>query len=161
MVFNHKFARVLKRGEGFTLIELIITVALLTIIFSLGPFLDVAVLRDFQISQEAGHLEGNLRGLQFLALHQKNDSAFGIKFSEDRYLLFEGPSFARKNEIFRIHLLPEGFIISGPEEIIFEKVTGKPSWEGVIRISETAKGGIVLHRREVSINFVGNIETLR
>jgi prepilin-type N-terminal cleavage/methylation domain-containing protein len=159
MVFNDIFPKILRK-KGFTLIELLISVSILILILSLSPFPQVSILRDYQISWEANYLEINLRDIQFASLYQKNDAFFGIKFSKDKYLLFEKNSQG-EIEIFKLHLLPKGFQISGPEQIIFEKGTGKPSWEGIIRILEITKEDIILHKREISINSEGNIEILK
>lgn len=159
MVFNGEPTQILKK-RGFTLIELLISVAILSLLFSWGPFVNVSTFRDYQISQEADYLVNNLRFVQYLSLQQKDDSSFGIKFSGNEYSLFENLS-SGKTEFFRSHPLPKGFEISGPEEITFRKSTGKPSWNGDIRILETTKKGVVFHKREININSEGNIEILK
>jgi len=155
MVPNGSSAKNLK---GFTLIEVLISVALLIFIFSLGPFFNVSILREYQISQEADYLEDNLRLIQALSLFGKDDASFGIQFSSDKYSLFE--KISGKIELFRSHLLPKGIIISGPEEIVFEKPSGKPSWSGILRIMEM-ENGVVFRKKEVEINSQGNIEILK
>jgi type II secretory pathway pseudopilin PulG len=159
MVFSGKLTKILKKG-GITLIELLISVAILILILSFGPFVSVKTLRDYQISQEANYLVSNLRFLQYLSLYQKDDSSFGISFSEAKYSLFEKPS-DKDIEIFQSHPLPKGFKINGPKEIIFEKNTGKPLWNGTINILEITKGEVVFHKREISINPEGNVEILK
>jgi hypothetical protein len=106
-------------------------------------------------------LESNLRLVQRLSLQQKNDSSFGIKFFENKYFLFERPSFEKKVEIFQAHQLPKDFKIEGPSEIVFEKATAKPSFVGIIRILLLDKENIVLNKREIDLNSVGNIEILK
>ncbi|MCD5396359.1 MAG: prepilin-type N-terminal cleavage/methylation domain-containing protein [Candidatus Pacebacteria bacterium] len=160
MVFNNKSA-FLSIDKGFTLIELLLAVALLILIFSFGPFVGVKTLRDYQISREANYLVNNLRFAQYLSLFQKNDSFFGIKFTEKGYSLIEKPSLDEEGEALRYHPLPRGFKINAPKEIIFQKSTGKPLWDGVVRIVEVTQEGVILHKREININSAGNIEVLK
>jgi prepilin-type N-terminal cleavage/methylation domain-containing protein len=160
MVFNPQSAPILKK-RGFTFIELLVSVAILILVLAFGPFIGTAIFRDYQTSQEANYLETNLRGGQLFSWGQKNDSSFGIRFFEDKYFLFEGSSFDKKTAILRSHPLPKGFKIEGPREIVFKKGTGKPSWDGIIRILEITKEGVILHKREIHINLEGNIETLK
>ena len=160
MVFNCKRNPTLNQ-KGFTLIELLISVAILILIFSFGPFITIGALRDYQISQEADYLVSNLRLVQQLSLQQKNDSFFGIKFAKNTYSLFRTTSLEDEIEIFRSHPLPKGYQINGPKKVIFEKMTGKPLWNGIIGILEVTKDGVVLHKKEININPEGNIEVLQ
>ncbi len=160
MVSGNQHSFTLK-SRGFTLIEFLITVGILLILLSLGPFITTGTLRDYQISQEANYLIDNLRLAQHLSLYQKDDSFFGIRFAKDKYFLIQKSSLQEQGEPFRAHSLPTNFQINGPSEIIFEKMTGKPLWQGVIGILEVNQKGVVFHRREIYINAEGNIETLQ
>lgn len=160
MVFDGQFTTSCQR-KGFTLIELLISVALLLLLLSLGPFVNVSTLRDYQISQEADYLVSNLRHLQLLALFHSNDSHFGIQFTQNSYSLFIQTSPEEK-EVFRSRLLPKGFILSAPPQILFYKNTGKPSWSGIIAILEqNPKNKFIFHKKEIHINAQGNIEILQ
>ena len=159
MVFTRQFTKILNK-EGFTLIELLVSISILILILSLGSLANVGTLREYQISQETNYLVSNLRFLQYLSLYQKDDSSFGINLSNNQYTLFEKSS-GNKIEVFRAHSLPSGLEIVGPKGIIFEKDTGKPSWNGIINILDVTKKGAVFHKREININPEGNIEILQ
>lgn len=159
MVFDGKFTKSLN-SEGLTLIEVLISISILILLFSSGPFISTKILKDYQISQESNYLVGNLRFLQYLSLYQKNDCSYGIKFLENKYLFLKKYPDG-ETEAFKSHFLPQNLKIEGPSEIIFEKNTGKPSWSGIVRIIERTNEGIILQKREIDINSEGNIEILK
>lgn len=156
MVFDSQSSSNIK---GLSLIELLISLFLLFFLFSFGAFSTINILRDYQIIQETEKLITNLKFLQLFSLYQRKDSCYGIKFQNDKYSVFQ--KVGEEREFLKVYILPSGFKIEGPEEIVFEKDSGKPSFEGIIRISEVNSQGVVLKKKEIEINSEGNIEILK
>jgi len=113
--------------KGFTLIELMTVIALVLVFTALT----VPAMKEFYekevLEREVRALENHLRIVQSRAIAGKNDSAWGIKFFEDKYILFQGESFDEKVTDYdeEVYLFSETEI-EGISEIVFEKLTGKP-----------------------------------
>ena len=140
---------------GFTLIEFLIVGA--TIILLSGFFLPIGF--GFYQTQNVDEARENtvtlLRRVQSQALFQKNDSPFGVKFFSDSYLLFQGSSYAsREQSEDEVFIIPSGVTISGPGEVVFSKFTGFPNVVGVISV---ISGGYI---KNIDINSQGKVEAL-
>lgn len=117
------------RIKSFTLIELLIVIALVVSIMALAVPFGVEFLQKQRIEEETATLANNLKAAQARATAGKNDSSWGIKFFEDEdyYVLFAGESYetriSKYDEAFQ---LSSGTNITGADEIVFEKITGQP-----------------------------------
>lgn len=129
--------RLLTYKKGFTLIEVLLVIALGTVLTALA--LPVGFrFYQFQIADEAatGVLSA-LRNAESNARLGKEGSAFGIKFLPASYVVFQGDTYAARltarDEIFS--LPPDTDIGSASDEIVFARVTGAPSATGTITLS--------------------------
>jgi prepilin-type N-terminal cleavage/methylation domain-containing protein len=112
--------------NGFTLVELLIVIALVVLIMALAVPFGVEFLQEQRIEEETATLANNLKAAQTRAMAGKNDSAWGIKFFEDQYVLFAGESYeTRLSQYDEAFQLSSGTNITGAEEIIFEEFTGR------------------------------------
>jgi len=139
--------------KGFTLLELMLVVALGTVITALTVPVGIRFFQTQSLDESVDTLLSNLRRAEAQAMFQKNDSAFGIKFLTDSYVLFQGNSYASRiqseDESFA---LASGVTASGIEEVVFAKLTGSPSVTGTIAI---ASGSDSL---SLNLNSQGKVE---
>jgi len=127
-----------KNNLGFSLIELIIVVVLIVIIMAMALPASISFLQKQRIEEETIRLADNIKIVQARAIAGKNDSAWGIKLNEPEqgkytlFPLFQAASFSdpeRDTTYDEVFELSPGAATSGAEEIIFEKITGKPRFE--------------------------------
>lgn len=138
--------------KGFTLIELLIVIIVALILVGLTIPIGLNFYNNQVLDETADSILSILRRAHGQAVFQKNDSAFGVKFLEDYYVLFQGDSYALRvqsqDEIFN---LPLGFNLSGFDEFVFSKHQGT-----------TTAGIIIINTRNntqiINVNYYGKIE---
>lgn len=140
-------------GGSFTLIELLLVIGGAIIITALTMPVGLNFYRIQVLDETANDILGILRRAQTQATFQKNDSAFGVKFLPQSYVLFQGSSYAERvqseDETFDLSV---GITVSGIDEAIFEKLTGIPSATGTLTINSDDSS------RRLDINVQGKIE---
>lgn len=125
-----------KSAKSFTLIEMIIVIALIVLIMSLAMPFGLDFLQEQRIEEETISLADSFKTAQNRAIAGKNNSAWGIKLDEPEvgqytlFPLFESDSFddpGRDTSYDEVFQLSSGAEVTGEDdEIIFEKLTGQP-----------------------------------
>lgn len=146
---------------GFTLIELMIVVALIIMFSSLTLPVGFNFYQESTLKDQARSLENSLRKAQAMAITGRGDSSAGVKIEEGQYRIFEGESFdKRRQEVDIIIPFPVALSASGTDEIVFQKSTGLP-----ILSEEESSTTITLtfgaNSQKININSQGKIEILR
>lgn len=137
--------------KGFSLTELLLVIGLLLLLFSFAAPVGMNFYRN-RVSQELSiKILSNLRQAQNQAFYQKDDSAYGIEFRSDSYVLFKGTNYTEGDSSNQVFDLPDNAEVTGIDEIVFSKMDGVSSAETleVTRFGETD---------ELSINKEGKIE---
>jgi len=156
-----------KKGltKGFTLVEIIVIIALITIVFSVGAFANVNLFtRQISISEEST-LVGVLQKARSRAMNNIDASPHGVyvKNGEMCYILFEGNSYTPGPSDFCDPVGNSQFIqredkvevnMGGIEEfeIVFKQLSGNTEDDGTISLLDT-----VGHTEEIVISLNGLI----
>jgi prepilin-type N-terminal cleavage/methylation domain-containing protein len=140
-------------GRGFTMLEFLVVISLTGILaFLLVPW-GVDILRRASFFDASENLKSVLHKARIQAMTQRHDSAFGVRLEPDRFILFEGASYATRNSFFdEEYLFPTGMVWTGPAEIVFAEFSGLPVNPGVLTLSS---GGI---SRLMTISGSGRID---
>ncbi len=122
------------RKSGFTLFEVLIVIGIGTLLLSLTLPIGLRFYQ-VQVADEAGEgVLSALRNAETAARHGKHDSSFGVKFLSDRYVLFEGVSYAlRTTGEDQLFVLPSGAAVTSTyDEVVFLESTGRVSATGTV-----------------------------
>ena len=131
VIFRNKISE-----SGFTLVELMLVVSLTVLLSAMVFPIGMSFYQTQVINDVRDGLSANLQEAQMLAITGKNDSAQGIYFQDDAYVLFVGDSYEeRLSDNDEIILLASKVNVSGPAEIVFAKFTGLPNVNGTVTIS--------------------------
>ncbi len=149
----HTMLQTKKNNHGFTLIEILLSVAAIMIIGSIA----IPVYQSFQVRNDldiaATTIAQTQRRAQILAQASDGDISWGIRRQPGSVILFQGASYATrdvtKDEIFEI---PASITMSGISELVFAKFTGMPTITGTIGLTST-----INETRTVTINAKGTI----
>jgi prepilin-type N-terminal cleavage/methylation domain-containing protein len=125
------------KNKGFSLIELLLVVAVAAGIFVfLAPF-----GMNFYRTQLLGDVQSNLIDALQRARHnavlQKNDSNFGVRIVVGSYTIFQTPDLtyaSRVSDQDEVFPMVNNIAFSGPNEIVFSKLTGIPNATGTVVI---------------------------
>lgn len=124
-------------SKGVTLIELLIIISLIFAIslFS-APFFSRSITQNAVINTE-DYLVGALRKAQLYSMTGKQNGVWGVQNGSGVITLFQGNSFATRNQVFdETHELNSQVTVSGFSEITFFQRTGLPSVTPTITISD-------------------------
>lgn len=149
----------LHTNKGFTLVETLVVIAILTIIGTITPVLGMNGIRSESFSSEIDKLATLLQKARLQAQNNLNQSNHGLLIdteNQKHYILFEGVSYAQsdksKNAEFKIEY-PIQISESSYKEIIFEKNSGRTTNYGYLIITDTESGKV----SRIKINYEGQI----
>lgn len=140
--------------RGFTILEIIVVVAILTIVFGYA----VGAGSNFYFNQaligERDSLVGMLRSARNRALDNVNQLSHGVYVSTStgRYIVFDGASYASRNQAYDLAFPKSGAVAaSGPVEIVFAALDGTSNVSGTITLTASAGSA------NISVNSEGRI----
>ena len=122
--------------KGFTLIELLIIVALLSIVSVMSVVFYSRFFTQNAVSNSSDQLVGELRKAQMYSMMGRKNGAWGVTFSANKFILFQGNSYATRNSAFdESFSVNPNINVSGLTELTFARITGIPSANPTITIS--------------------------
>ncbi len=143
--------------KGFTLVELLIAVALIIMFSSLTLPVGFNFFQESTLRDQVRNLETSLRKAQAVAISGRGNANAGIKITRNSYIIFEGESYRdRRSSLDIVIPFPVSVVPSGNDEIVFRKSTGRlisPANNALISISFGS------HTKQISINSHGKIES--
>ncbi len=146
--------RKLNENHGFTLLELLLSVAVITVLASLS----LPIYRTLMIKNElditANIVASSLRRAQVLSQTVDDDTTWGIKAQSGSIILFKGGSFSGRDANFdEIFDVSSSIGVSGTTEIVFTKFTGFPQSTGTINLSSESDARSVTVNEKGMVNY--------
>ncbi len=142
----------LPTNHGFTLLELLLSVAIISLLAGLSLPVYRTLLTKNDLDIAAVSIAQSLRRAQILSQSVDGDTSWGVKAQSGNITLFKGSSFtARDTNVDETFDMPTTIGVSGTTEIVFAKFTGLPQTTGTINISTESD------TRSVSINEKGTV----
>jgi len=139
-------------SAGFTLIELMITIALIAIFGGLGLFVSMDFYRRYSFYADQGALVSILRRAREYSLANIGSVPHGIRITDDQYILFQGTSYANRDSQYDEPIQKSPSILTqGISEIVFTPLSATSSTSGIITISNS------IQSRDIEINSEGRI----
>jgi prepilin-type N-terminal cleavage/methylation domain-containing protein len=125
--FTHtpKFG-VTPKGGGFTLLELLLVVAMMGLIATFGMNLSSSFIWRTDLSQSEYLTVTILRRAQVLAQAQANDTDWGVHISGNQLTLFGGNTFSGRDTSIDEEYGLGSVTISSPVDVIYHKFSGEP-----------------------------------
>jgi prepilin-type N-terminal cleavage/methylation domain-containing protein len=112
-------------NKGFTMIEVLISLAILLVIFSLGLFVSFDFYRSYALRSEKSTIISALQKARNQSLNNINQNKHGVHFDTNGYTIFEGSTFAGSTNTT---LIPMGYNVSVagvPFDVVFDQLTGQ------------------------------------
>ncbi len=140
--------------SSFTLIELLLSVALITIIASFSSSILFRFLANDYLYDTENILIMSLKRAQIFSQANLADSNFGVKLQNGDITIFKGDSYAMRDTAYdEIYDAVNSINMSGLTEIIFSKFTGYPTSSGTIVLTTNTGDS-----KTVSINSKGMVD---
>ncbi len=131
-LLNCYIVKLLKgRESGFTFIELILVVALVLILGTMGTSLTARFMTQNAVANAADQLIGDLRKAQMNAMAGKQNDNWGVYYGSNTITLYKGSNFGGRDVAFdETFSVPGGVSITSSTGILdwnFARVTGMVS----------------------------------
>ena len=134
------------------MLELLLVIATAILVAALTIPVGIRFFQTQTLDETTAGILETLRRAQTQAMFQKNDSAFGVKFLSDSYVLFQGSSYEEIPSEDESFSLPSGITTTGIDEVVFAKLTGIPNPSGTLTITSGNDS------QALNINSQGKIE---
>lgn len=140
----------LQTKNGFTLIELLVVVAIAIMISGLGLVINLDFYKIYALNLERDIVINIFIKARNRATSNFNESRYGIYINFDGYTVFQGSSYASRNQTYdELIKRSRSITSSGLQEIVFEQLTGNLT---------TNTGDVILSNNAKSINISLNSE---
>ncbi|MFH1632230.1 MAG: prepilin-type N-terminal cleavage/methylation domain-containing protein [bacterium] len=133
------FAR--EQNRGFTLVEVLVVVAILALIVFIATGLGANTLTKNQIGIETDQMISLLRRAQARSVSGYQDDVWGVHLTSTDYTLFKSNDYATRDTSFdEVYNLPSSLSASGLTDVVFEIRTGETTDTGTITLTLSASG---------------------
>lgn len=139
--------------RGFTLLEVLLSVATVAIIAGMGIpiYQSLQVRNDLDIA--AVTIVQNFRRAQTLAQAIDGDISWGLYVQSGSITLFQGASYASRDTNFdEVFDVPISIVPSGIQEVVFTKFSGEPQTTGTVTLISNTN-----EIRNITINAKGMV----
>ncbi len=109
--------------KGFTLLEILLVIALITVVSVISPPIYTKIVSQTAINSNISTLISVLHKAQSNSLASLYDSVWGVKIENNKFTLFKGNDYSSRDQNFDEPYDSYGnFTTSGDNEIIFPKL---------------------------------------
>ena len=151
---NHERGLALSLSNGFTLVELLLSVAIISLLagLSLPVYRTLLSKNDLDITAQVH--ASSLRRAQMLSQSVDGDTTWGVKTQSGSIVLFKGASFASRDTAYdETFSVATTIGVSGTTEIVFAKLTGLPQTTGTITLSSETDSKTVTINGKGMVNY--------
>ena len=142
-----------RNKKGFTLFEILLVVAMMALIASFAPPIFVQLQSKIGFDSTVSTYISSLRRAQNLSEAVKNDSAWGVKITNNNVTIFQGNSYdTRDSTMDETSTIFSNLNVTGSTEFVFKKMYGTPLLFGTTTISNQAGDS-----KYISVNSLGLI----
>lgn len=129
----------LSSSYGFSLVEIIVVLAIISILSSIGVMGWSAARERTALTAEANAIVLHLEETRARAVAGTGGTTHGVWFDDDRYVQFAGATYDAGDETNRIHVLDERFMLSvlpaEADEVVFARITGRVDEAFTVEVS--------------------------
>jgi len=148
-----KSSRALPRSNGYTLIELMLVIAIIAVITTVGLPIYAALQNSNGLDVTVNTLVQDLYQAQIFSRYEIDNSAWGVAIVGQTITFYAGSSYVSRNTAYdNVFTMPVTIRTSGLSEVDFSKLNGLPATNGTFSL---ATSGIT---RTVIINSVGMVD---
>jgi prepilin-type N-terminal cleavage/methylation domain-containing protein len=141
--------------KGFTLVELLLVLAIFVILFAIVGTISLNTLPSTQLTTQTDRVESMLRKAQSRTVSRHADTVWGVHLTSSDATLFAGVSYAARDVSYDETLtFPSGVTVSGLTDILFAYRTGATSNTGTITLTHAATGTT----KTLTVNTSGAVE---
>jgi len=143
----------MKRNIGFTLIEILVVLGILSIIATFGYLVTMDFYKSYAFNAERDTIVAILQKARSQSLANINESAHGVHFDSEQYVIFQGSAY-NSNDNFN-QIIPSAFGIthSGITDVVFFQLSGDVGSSGSLILSDGKRSAVISINSEGQINW--------
>lgn len=148
-------------GGGFTLLEIVIVVAVLTIIGAIVAYGFYSFFRTSEMKTAVDVVHAELRDARAKTIAARGDSRYGVHFESDRVTVFAGTVYSVSDPANEIEVLPPGISIvtialnGGGADVIFDRLSGNTAQYGSVTLAHRSHD---IADKIISVSAAGMID---
>ncbi len=148
-----------KNNNGFTLMEVLITLGLIAIVAIVVSVVDINNFRGDSFRSEVATIGTALQTARANSFNNINQKKHGVAFNPggfNGYVIFEGGTYATRDttqDIFIASSYALSFSPSSPTEVTFDQLSGNANYNGDITLTDPQRGVSTV----ININNEGKI----
>jgi len=130
----------LKEQKGFTLIEMTISFAILSILFVLGMTSYIRSQNDVNLKTAINNIVSTLDIAQSRTISSLNSSAYGVHFESSDYTIFKGSTYSATSTDNIVYTMPSNVEVGtlslsgGGSDVLFDQLTGNTDNYGSVEV---------------------------
>ncbi len=138
--------------KGFTLVEVLLSIALVSIIAGFSvPFFNSFLYRS-EVENATTLTITSIRSANILARSQKNDSNWGVYLSGNSVTIYSGNDYVSRDVTLDQVYSFDGVSFSGNNEVNFVKFSGIPNTSATINVNGEVNSDVI------TINSLGIVD---
>lgn len=137
--------------RGFTLVELILSVGILSMLAGLSLPLYASFYNRTNLDSTADQVAHALRRAQGFSRSANGDTTWGVRLQSGSVVVFKGASYAARDVDYDETISLNNITPSGVSEVVFTKLYGAPSATGTVTLTETT----INESRAIQLNAKG------
>ncbi|PJC65463.1 MAG: hypothetical protein CO020_00525 [Candidatus Colwellbacteria bacterium CG_4_9_14_0_2_um_filter_50_12] len=142
------------KQKGFTLLEIIIVVALFAILAALGLFIGLDLYRGYALASERSTVVNILEKARSQSVNNINQTPHGVHFTGSAYVIFQGASYASRDQSYdEVITSAPGVTAGGVTETVFTQLEGSANPTGEVTVSNGLKSMTISINNEGRINW--------
>lgn len=143
--------------SGFTLIEILLAIAIVTILAGMGLWISMDVYRNYSYRSEKETFISAIQKARLESMVNLNEAAHGIHVESDKYIIFQGSSYSATSSLSRT-IAPSGPVtITGnpslPQDIVFNQLSGTTFSSGTLTIGDGVRATVISINNEGQISW--------
>ncbi len=131
-----KSHKILIDSNGFTLVEVLVVMAIIAGLFIAGSFVGLDVYRGDLIKAEQAIMVSALQKARSRAMNNIEASPHGVYIDTNFYVIFRGVASTTAPSINEKIPRNTGVVISGINNVVFSQLSGEPPTTGDIILGE-------------------------
>ena len=126
-----------KQNLGFTLLETLITLAIITSLAGIGLIVGIDAYQRSQLRQEHRSIVSLFEKARIESMNNVGGTGHGVWISGGQAVLFRGNSYVTRDPEWDVRVsLAQGLQVQGPDEVVFTRGSGEVAHAGKILLSD-------------------------
>ena len=132
--------------KGFTLLEILIAMSIVIVLIGFAYFIGFDFYRNQALRSDEITVVSILRTARSRAMANINQAPHGFAFQNDRYILFQGSSYASRNQAYdEVTGISPLMTATGTEEVVFEQLSGNANASTILLFTSAASSTIFIN----------------